>query len=111
MPNVEVKQDLNGERYLVMQGSAVGVGIMGNIGKGLRAASFTSTEGVAGVEGREAGNGQEMGKYGACALLRHNSGDMPVRRGHLLNVWRHIINGIPERLLYLSVESPFPASN
>jgi hypothetical protein len=26
-----------------MQGSAVGVGIMGNIGKDLRAASFTST--------------------------------------------------------------------
>ena len=27
-----------------MQGSAVGVGIMGHIGKGLRAASFPSTE-------------------------------------------------------------------
>lgn len=89
-----------------MQGSAIGVGIMGNIGKGLRAASFTSTA----VLSRPGGKVPEMGKYGACALLRHNTGDTPVRRGHLLNVWRHIINGIPERLLYLSVESPFPAS-
>jgi hypothetical protein len=39
-----------------------------NLGKGLRAASFTSTEGVAGVEGREAGNGQETAKAGAVKL-------------------------------------------
>ena len=41
-----------------------------NLGKGLRAASFTSTEGVAGVEGREAGNGQETAKAGAVKLPR-----------------------------------------
>ncbi len=39
-----------------------------NLGKGLRAASFTSTEGVAGVEGREAGNGPETAKAGAVKL-------------------------------------------
>ena len=47
-----------------MQGSAIGVGIMGNIGKGLRAASFTSTEGVAQTGRESAGNGRKRANTG-----------------------------------------------
>ena len=47
-----------------MQGSAVGVGIMGNIGKGLRAASFTSTEGVAQTGWESAENGRKRANTG-----------------------------------------------
>ena len=49
-----------------MQGSAIGVGIMGNIGKGLRAASFTSTGGVAQTGRESAGNGRERTKNGSA---------------------------------------------
>ena len=49
-----------------------------NLGNGLRAASFTSTEGVAGVEGREAGNGQETAKAGA--VKRPSELDTPEAR-------------------------------
>ena len=47
-----------------MQGSALGVGIMGNIGKGLRAASFASTEGVAQTGRERAGNGRKRANTG-----------------------------------------------
>ena len=49
-----------------MQGSAHGVGIMGNIGKGLRAASFASTEGVARTGRESAGEGRETAKNGSA---------------------------------------------